>query len=172
MTRKERELDVLLTPTVRALGYEVWGIECRPRGRGRTTLKVYIDSRTGVTIDDCQRVSEQVSALLDVEDPITESYRLEVSSPGVDRVLFRPEQYLANIGEQVDVRLVFPFDGRRRIAGRLAGIEDGDVVVCAGEDEYLLPFEQIQRARLVPDWSRPLDGERADRASERLTGTG
>ena len=158
MTSKERELDALLTPTVQALGCEVWGVEYRPRGRGRTTLKVYIDSGAGVTIDDCQRVSEQVSVLLDVEDPIAEPYRLEVSSPGVDRLLFRPEQYLASVGEQVDVRLVFPFDGRRRVEGRLTGIEDGDVVVHTGEDEYLLPFEQIQRTRIVPDWNEPASG--------------
>lgn len=149
MTRKERDLEALLMPTVRALGCEIWGIEYRPRGRN-SMLKLYIDSPEGIGIDDCERVSRQVSALLDVEDPIVHSYRLEVSSPGVDRVLFRRDQYLANVGERVDVRLAFPFDGRRRLAGRLAGVEGDDIVVEVEEDEeVVLPFQQIQRTRLV-----------------------
>jgi ribosome maturation factor RimP len=154
MTNKEQELEALLAPTVRALGCEVWGIEYRPR-RGSSTLKLYIDSAAGVTIDDCERISGQVSALLDVEDPIIESYRLEVSSPGMDRALFRREQYEASIGERIDVQLAFPFEGRRRIAGQLAGLDGEDVVVRASDDgeeveEYLLPLDQIQRTRIVP----------------------
>ena len=96
-------------------------------------------------------MSRQVSALLDVEDPIVHSYHLEVSSPGIDRVLFRPEQYLANVGERVDIRLAFPFDGRRHFAGRLAGIEGDDVVVEVEDHEIVLPLQQIQRTRLVPE---------------------
>lgn len=148
MTRTERELEALLTPTVRALGCEIWGIEYRPRSRN-SMLKLYIDSPEGIGIDDCERVSRQVSALLDAEDPIVHSYRLEVSSPGIDRVLFRREQYLANVGQRVDVRLSFPFDGRRRLAGRLANIQGDDVVVEVEDHEVVLPFEQIQRTRLV-----------------------
>ena len=154
MTRRERELEAMLTPTVRALGCEIWGIEYRPRGRN-STLKLYIDSPDGIGIDDCERVSRQVSALLDVEDPIVHSYRLEVSSPGIDRVLFHREQYLANVGERVDVRLAFPFDGRRRLAGRLAGVEGDEVVVELEDHEVVLPFEQIQRARLVAEGVSP-----------------
>ena len=154
MTRRERELEAMLTSTVRALGCEIWGIEYRPRGRN-SSLKLYIDSPDGIGIDDCERVSRQVSALLDVEDPIVHSYRLEVSSPGIDRVLFHREQYLANVGERVDVRLAFPFDGRRRLAGRLAGVEGDDVVVELEDHEVVLPFEQIQRARLVAEGVSP-----------------
>ena len=154
MTRRERELEAMLTSTVRALGCEIWGIEYRPRGRN-SSLKLYIDSPDGIGIDDCERVSRQVSALLDVEDPIIHSYRLEVSSPGIDRVLFHREQYLANVGERVDVRLAFPFDGRRRLAGRLAGVEGDDVVVELEDHEVVLPFEQIQRARLVAEGVSP-----------------
>lgn len=182
MTNKEREIETLLAPTVEALGCDIWGIEYRPRGRGRSTLKLYIDSAAGVTIDDCERVSQQVGALLDVEDPIAERYHLEVSSPGLDRVLFRREQYLANVGQQVDVRLSFPFEGRRRFEGQLAGLEGQDVILRqrAGEGlqagqmqagqkqadqktdemsdegeeivEYILPLQQIQRTRIVPNF--------------------
>jgi len=149
MTRKEQEIEALLAPTVQALGCEVWGVEYRPRGPN-ASLKLYIDTDEGVTIDDCERVSRQVSALLDVEDPIVHSYRLEVSSPGIDRPLFRRDQYVANVGEQVDVRLAFPFDGRRRFEGRLAGVEENEVVVEVDDHEFVLPLDQIQRTRLVP----------------------
>ena len=152
MTKKECELEALLAPTARAFGCEIWGIEYRPWGRGRSTLKVFIDSPKGITIQDCERVSAQVSALLDVEDPIVDSYRLEVSSPGLDRTLFRREQYEASIGRRVNVRLAFPFEGHRRIEGLLAGFEGDDLVVQASDAEYLLPFEQIQRTRIVPEF--------------------
>ena len=82
-------------------------------------LRLYIDSPSGVTADDCERVSRQVSGVLDVEDPIGDRYVLEVSSPGLDRILFKPEQYLANLGAQVQVRLTVPFDGRRQFTGVL-----------------------------------------------------
>ena len=162
MTRKEQELEALLAPTARALGCELWGLEYRPWGRGRSTLRVFIDSERGVTIDDCERVSAQVSALLDVENPIVDSYRLEVSSPGLDRMLFRREQYEASVGCRIDVRLTFPFAGRRRFAGLLAGVEGDDIVLRVEEEseEYLLPFDQIQRTRIVPHF----DDDQRERA--------
>lgn len=152
MTKKERELEALLAPTAHAFGFELWGLEYRPWGRGRSTLRVFIESERGVTVDDCERVSAQVSALLDVENPIVDSYRLEVSSPGLDRTLFRREQYEASIGRRVNVRLAFPFEGRRQFEGVLAGVESKDIVLRVAEEaeEYLLPFDQIQRTRIVP----------------------
>ena len=155
MTKKERELDALLAPTVRGLGCEIWGIEYRPRGRGRTLLRLFIDSPGGVTIDDCERVSGQVAALLDVEDPIVDRYRLEVSSPGMDRALFRREQYEASVGEQVQVRLAFPLQGRRHFEGRLARVDVEAVVLrdAARDEEHHLPLQQIQRTRIVPNFA-------------------
>lgn len=155
MTKKERELEALLAPTARAFGCELWGVEYRPWGRGRSTLRVFIDSDRGITIDDCERVSAQVGALLDVENPIVDSYRLEVSSPGLDRMLFRREHYQSSVGSRINVRLTFPFEGRRRFEGLLAAVRDGDIVLRVDEDgaEYLLPFEQIQRTRIVPEFA-------------------
>lgn len=168
MTKKERELEALLAPTTHALGCELWGLEYRPWGRGRSTLRVFIDSERGVTIDDCERVSAQVSALLDVENPIVDSYRLEVSSPGVDRVLFRREQYEASVGCRVNVRLTFPFEGRRRFEGLLVGVEEDDIVLRVEEEaeEYLLSFDQIQRTRIVPRF----DDDHRERACGGLSG--
>ncbi len=152
-TSKEQELAALLAPTVQGLGCEIWGLEYRPWGRRRATLKLFIEAPGGVTIEHCERVSRQVSALLDVEDPIVSAYRLEVSSPGLDRALFSRAHYQASIGEQVDVRLALPVAGRRRVEGQLLGIEGDEVVVRDGEHEYLLPFGHILRTRIVPSFS-------------------
>ena len=88
--------------------------------------------------------------MLDVEEIIPSAYILEVSSPGIDRLLFKSEQYAAHVGERLDVRLNFPFEGRKKIVGTLAGLEKNTVVLQVDEDEYLLPLENVQKARLVP----------------------
>jgi len=149
MTKKEQELEMLLTPTVSAMGLRVWGIEYLGQGK-RSTLRLYIDSDAGVTIEDCERVSKQVSELLDVEDVLPTSYTLEVSSPGLDRLLFKPEQFAESIGETVDVRLNYPFEGRRRVVGALTGLENDEVLVQAEDSQYLIPLSNVQRARIVP----------------------
>ena len=149
MTKKERELEMLLTPTVSAMGLRVWGVEYLGQGK-RSTLRLFIDSDAGVTIDDCERVSKQVSELLDVEEVLQSSYTLEVSSPGMDRLLFKPEQYAESIGETVDVRLNYPFEGRRRVVGALTGLENDEVQVQVEDSQYLIPLSNVQRARIVP----------------------
>jgi ribosome maturation factor RimP len=149
VNRTEHQLEQLIAPTVEGLGCELWGVEYFPRGK-RSMLRVYIDTPDGVSVDDCERVSHQVSSVLDVENPIGAGYTLEVSSPGLDRVLFRPEQYLANLGEEVDVRLKFPVEGRRKITGRLTGMKNTEVLLHIDGKELALPFEQVQKARVVP----------------------
>jgi ribosome maturation factor RimP len=149
MSKKEQELETLLTPTVAALGLRVWGIEYLGQGK-RSMLRIYIDRDEGVTIDDCEAVSKQVSELLDVEEVLTSAYTLEVSSPGMDRVLFKPEQYAESIGETVDVRLNYPFEGRRRVIGALTGLENDEMVVQVEDSEYQIPLSNVQRARIVP----------------------
>ncbi len=149
MNRKEQQLQELIAPTVDALGCELWGIEYVAQGR-RSLLRIFIERPDGVSVEDCERVSRQVSGLLDVEDPIKTNYRLEVSSPGFDRLLFRPDQYLRYLGETLDVRLNFPYEGRRKFVGQLVGLEDNEVVLRIEDEEYLLPLENVQRARIVP----------------------
>ncbi len=149
VNRRERELEQLLAPTVRGLGCEMWGIEYFPTGRP-PMLRVYIDAPAGVTVDDCERVSHQLSGVLDVEEPIRSDYTLEVSSPGLDRVLFKPEQYEAYLGEDVDVRLKFPFEGMRKVMGRLTAATASEVVVEADGTALAVPVDQIRRARVVP----------------------
>lgn len=154
MTSKEQALEALLAPTVAGLGCEIWGLEYRPWGRRRATLKLFIDAAAGITIEHCERVSRQVSALLDVEEPIAGAYRLEVSSPGLDRTLYRREHFEASVGEQVAVQLAVPMAGRRRIEGQLLRVDGDMVVVREGKGETSLAFGQIGRCRLVPSLSQ------------------
>ena len=151
MTKKEQQLEALLAPSVMALGLRIWGIEYLAQGK-RSLLRVYIDGDDGVTIDDCERVSKQVSDLLDVENVLVSSYTLEVSSPGLDRLLFKPEQYAESIGETVDVRLNYPFEGRRRLVGPLTSLENDNVVVLVDDSEFSIPLSNVQRARIVPQF--------------------
>ena len=140
----------IISSSVEALGYELWGVEYVPRGRG-STLRVFIDSLTGVSLDDCVTVSRQVSALLDVEDPIFEEYELEVSSPGVDRRLFNREQYSAFIGEQLHLLLRKPFKGKRKHVGLLSEVLSNEMVLQVEDDEYRIPFDILEKVRVLPN---------------------
>lgn len=149
LNRKEKQVEELLTPTVESLGCSIWGVEFLAQGK-HTKLRLYIDREDGVSVDDCANVSRHVSDILDVEELISGAYTLEVSSPGMDRILFKENQFSDSVGEQVDVRLNFPFEGRRKFIGMLAGVQDSMAVVQIDEEEYLLPLENIQRARVIP----------------------
>lgn len=139
----------MLTPTVESLGCSIWGIEYLSQGK-HSKLRVYIDSADGVNVDDCAAVSRHVSDILDVEEFSNNTYTLEVSSPGLDRILFKEDQYEGSVGEQVEVRLNFPFEGRKKFVGMLAAVQERMAVVQIDDEEYLLPLENIQRARVVP----------------------
>ena len=149
MSGKEAQLAQLLQPTIEDMGYTLWGIELISPGR-RPTVRIYIDADAGVNVDDCAQVSHQVSGVLDVEDPINGEYTLEVSSPGVDRLLFRAEQYVPYVGEIVDMRLRLPVDGRRRFKGILVAVDAETVVVNIDDQEFRLPLRSVDRARAHP----------------------
>ena len=139
----------MIEPAVSALGYELLGVEHHAAPR-RSLLRVYIDSEAGIGIDDCERVSYQVSGILDVEDPVAGAYDLEVSSPGADRPLFEPSHFERYRGSQVRIRLDWPLDGRRSFRGVLRGCRDGNVLVDVDGAECALPLSQVGTARLVP----------------------
>ncbi|WP_160082501.1 ribosome maturation factor RimP [Pseudomonas sp. 8AS] len=149
MSSKLEQLQALLAPVVESLGYECWGVEFLSQGR-HSLLRVYIDQPDGVLVEDCEKVSRQISGVLDVEDPIASEYTLEVSSPGMDRPLFTLEQFAKHIGEQVKIKLRSPFDGRRNFQGLLRGVEEQDVVVLVDDHEYLLPIDLIDKANIIP----------------------
>ena len=145
----ETGLSKLIEPMVQALGCELWGIEKLQQGR-QVVLKIYIESADGINVDDCARVSRQVSAILDVEDPIPGEYMLEVSSPGVERRLFKPEHFNVCKGEKVQITLRQAFDGRRKFKGLLCGLEDEEVVIRVDDaQEIVLPMDSIERARVL-----------------------
>jgi ribosome maturation factor RimP len=149
LAAKEDTIQAMLEPAIAALGFELWGLEYMSQGR-HTTLRLYIDGDDGVNVDDCASVSRQVSSIMDVEDPILGEYTLEVSSPGMDRLLFRPEHYLQYVGEWIEIRLRVPFEGRRKFKGTLKGIEGEDVVIQVDDQEFLLPLSSVDRAQVKP----------------------
>ena len=149
MATQSEKLDALIQPVVAGLGYQLWGVEFLSQGR-QTLLRVFIDAESGIGVDDCAAVSRQLSGVLDVEDPISGEYTLEVSSPGMDRPLFTLEQFSQYVGHHVQVRLRTPFEGRRKFSGLLKGVEDDEVVVEVDQHEYLLPIDAIDKANVVP----------------------
>jgi len=148
---KMAQLNELVKPAVDALGYELWGLEFSAHGK-QHLLRIYIDAKDGIGVDDCTKVSHQVSALLDVEDPIRSEYTLEVSSPGMDRPLFTLEQFTAYKGHRVKVKLRAPFEGRRNFAGTINGVEDDDVLLVVDEHEFLFPIDSIDKANIEPQF--------------------
>lgn len=151
MKQAPDNLRNIVAPVVAAMGYELVGVEFHPQA-GNNLLRVYIDQEQGVTLDDCEAISNQLSAVLDVEDPIQGRYTLEVSSPGLDRPLFEPEHFQRFAGHRARVQLALPRDGRRRFTGELRGVEDGDVVLVVDGQQVRLPLEEIEQARLVPEY--------------------
>ncbi|AVV33999.1 MAG: ribosome maturation factor RimP [Cobetia sp.] len=151
MSTKDAALNALIDPVVSALGFELWGIDYLSQGK-QSRLVIYIDHPDGITVDNCANVSRQVGAVLDVEDPITGQFQLEVSSPGMDRPLFTLDQYERYIGHVVALRLRQAFDGQRKFQGLVTGTEDGDVVIRVDEEEYCFPIESIDQARIVPQF--------------------
>jgi len=142
------KLSLMLQPAIEVLDLELWGIEYLTKGRS-ALLRVYIDSDEGVTIDDCEKVSRQISAILDVEDPITGEYTLEVSSPGLDRPLFTAEQYVAYVGEVINVRLNSPIDGRRKFKGVLNSADPKTIVMTVDNQPVEILFSQIEKANVA-----------------------
>lgn len=148
MATLEQNLQEMLQGAVEDLGCELWGIECQRAGRFMT-VRLFIDKEGGVTVDDCADVSRQVSAILDVEDPIADKYNLEVSSPGLDRPLFTLPQFERYIGQDIAVHLRIPVMERRKWQGKLARIENDMVTLIVDGQEQVLVFGNIQKANVV-----------------------
>lgn len=155
------QLHALVESTVESLGYEAVGVEFGAGGSGGQVLRVYIDQAQGIRLEDCELVSRQLSAVLDVEDPIGGHYDLEVSSPGLDRPLFKAEHFSRFAGARVKLRLARRQGERRRYTGRLLGIEGDEVLVELddpgpdaeqGDEPLRFRLEDIETARLVPEF--------------------
>jgi ribosome maturation factor RimP len=147
MTLRDRLLT-LIEPLLGRLGYELVDLEYGG-GYGRGNLKVFIDSAAGVGLEDCERVSREISALLDVEDPIPGAYTLEVSSPGFDRVLRTPAHFGRFVGSRVFVELKEPRAGRRRYTGELLAVDEGGIALAVDKERVAVAFAEIGKARLA-----------------------
>ncbi|MES2625841.1 MAG: ribosome maturation factor RimP [Pseudomonadota bacterium] len=150
MAARAEVLQKIIEPVIKALNLQLWGIEYLGQGR-HTLLRVFIDKDGGVNIEDCAEASRHISSILDVEDPISSEYTLEVSSPGLDRILFTLEQFQAQIGDVVKVRLTEGFAGRRNFAGILKNIVNDEIVLIVGEEEFTIPYELVEKANVVSD---------------------
>ena len=147
------ELSELLAPAIADLGLELVGIEFSPNTAG-SLLRVYIDEpERGVTIDDCERASREISALLDVNDPVAGRYTLEVSSPGLERPLFTPEHFARFVGQMVKINVNLPMDGRRRFQGPIRVVEGDRITIDQDGNAVTIAHANIGRARLVPDYT-------------------
>jgi len=146
------KLNELLTPLVTDLGLEFVGIEFSP-SRGSSLLRVFIDApERPVTIDDCERVSREISALMDVNDPIEGHYTLEVSSPGIDRPLFTVEHFTRFIGSEAKLNVALPIDGRHRFQGLIKGVEGDRIHLDQDGKDVHIAHANIVKAKLVPDY--------------------
>ena len=152
MRRAPESLNTIVRRPVEAMGYELVGVELFRKGASGLVLRVYIDSENGITLDDCGAVSHQLSGVLDVEDPISENYDLEISSPGLDRPLFELAHFERFKGQTARLKLLAPMDGRKKLEGMLAGTAGDTVLLDAAGEMFRIPFELIDTARLLPEF--------------------
>jgi len=149
LSAKLQQLDSILRPVIEGLGFDCWGIQYLSQGR-HTVLRVYIDHPDGITVENCEQVSRQISGVMDVEDPIASNYTLEVSSPGMDCPLFTLAHYQAHVGSLVQLKLRMPFEGRRKYQGIINGIDGNDILLVVDDHELQLPYDSIESAQVVP----------------------
>ncbi len=155
---KEQRIIEILSPAITGLGLEVLGVEYAPHA-SNSLVRVYIEAPgRAVSVDDCERASREIASVLDVEDPIQGRYTLEVSSPGLDRLLFTSAQVARHVGETAKFTLNLPQDGRRRVQGRIEGVDGERIELDVEGEPITLDFGNVAKARLVPDFATILPG--------------
>ena len=153
MAMMQERLQQILEPVIEDLGYELVLLEYNPSPKN-AMLRLFIDSANGIGLEDCERVSKEVAGVLDVEDPIRSAYRLEVSSPGLDRPLAKPEHFTRFAGHQARVQLVAPLNGRRRFVGTIVSANAETLQLETADGPATIPMSEIERVRLVPDYDQ------------------
>ena len=148
MKLDSQSLEALCTPVVEGMGFELWGIEFRSSQK-HAHVKVFIDHKDGITVDHCSDVSHQISGVLDVEDPISVPYTLEVSSPGLERPLMKIEHYRNYIGQQIKVRLIWAIEERKNLNGELVNAADENITLLMEGEEFEFPISAVKRANLI-----------------------
>mgnify|MGYP001813193762 FL=1 len=151
MRRDQTHLWELFEPVVKGMGFDLIEIEHFPNPK-HGVLRLYIDKEGGVNVDDCSSVSRQISALIDVEDPVSGQFNLEISSPGADRPLRRLVDFQRFTGSLVKLKTVMPLEGQRNFKGRLLEASEETVVIETDDEEISLPMSTIDKARIVPEY--------------------
>ena len=151
MEQSIENIEILMAPTVEALGCRIWGVELQGGVKNNLKVVVYIDSEKGISVDDCAMVSEHVSDILDMEDLVPSPYVLEVSSPGLDRILFKERHFKESIGLKIDVRLSRPYQGRKKLTGVLLDYGDLELILRDKMGERIIPIDAIKKVRLIPE---------------------
>jgi len=146
------QLSELVDQVVTPMGYELIGCELISQGKNGNTFRVYIDHENGISVDDCSKVSHQLSGVLDVEDPISGNYYLEVSSPGLDRPLYVEAHYDQFIGHEISLKTYIAIDGRKKFKGVLLARDGQDIKIKVDDQEVVIAINQIDTARLVPQF--------------------
>lgn len=147
----KQQLEEILTPSVEALGCTIWHCELASMGQQKI-LRLLIEAENGVSADACAKVSRQVAALLDVEELINGRYTLEVSSPGMDRPLVKPEHFQCYLGRNIKCKLRMAVDGRRKLTGELQGCDDAQIQLKTEDGVYDIQLSNIDKANLIPDF--------------------
>ena len=142
------DIENVIKPVVNELGYELWGVEYITQ-RGHALLRVYIDKSDGILIDDCEKVSRQLSLVLDVEEPVISNYLLEVSSPGIPRPLMCQSHYLQYVGKVIQLKLYHAIRGSKKYAGVLKKVDDNQITMVVADEEMDFSFSQIVKANLI-----------------------
>lgn len=149
---KEKQLTEIIEPILVDMGYQLWGIEYLPQ-KGGALLRVYIDNGQGVTVEDCALCSREISAVLEVEDPISSAYTLEISSPGMDRLLFTVQQFQQFVGHQVRVKMAAPVNGARKVKGVIASSDTHEMRIIGFDDvQYDFDMNNVMSARLIAEF--------------------
>ena len=144
-------IESLLAPTVEALGCRIWGVELQGGFKNNLKVVLYINSEDGISVEDCATVSEHVSDILDMEDLVQSPYVLEVSSPGLDRILFKEQHFNESLGLNIDVRLNRPYEGRKKLTGVLLDYGDLELILRDKMGDKNIPVDAIRKVRLVPE---------------------
>jgi ribosome maturation factor RimP len=143
--KQTSDLENLLEPLIINLGYELWGIEYLPQAK-HSVLRIFIDSPRGIALQDCERVSREVSATLDVEDPVSGFYNLEISSPGIPRPLFKPSHFMRYLGLHVQLKLRTPIAGKRHMNALIVSATEDDVLLEVEQEQFRVQYSQILKA--------------------------
>lgn len=151
MATVQQKLNEIVQPVVESMGHEFVGIRYLPQGK-YAVLRIYIDHKDGVKVENCSAISHQISGILDVEDPISGQYSLEVSSPGMDRPLFSVAHYQQFIGSEVQIRFSGLVEGRRKLKATIKSVEDEKITVVSEGETLVLDFGQIDSAQIVPNF--------------------